>query len=92
VLYDEIFHSTNPPDAIRASDIFCNSLWKKKNCLSFVSTHVYSLAESAPLSLVKPLCLAAWNTNGEFNFSYTVQKGICQVSSVDLVLKQYKML
>jgi len=92
VLYDEIFHSTNPPDAIRASDIFCNSLWKKKNCLSFVSTHVYSLAESAPLSLVKPLCLAAWNTDGEFNFSYTVQKGICQVSSVDLVLKQYKML
>jgi hypothetical protein len=88
ILYDEIFHSTNPPDAIRASDIFCKSLWKKKNCISFVSTHVYSLAESAPPSLVKPLCLAAWN-NGRFDFSYTVQKGICRVSSVDLVLQQY---
>jgi DNA mismatch repair ATPase MutS len=88
ILYDEIFHSTNPPDAIRASEIFCKSLWKKKNCISFVSTHVYSLAEAAPPSLVKPLCLAAWN-NGRFDFSYTVQKGICRVSSVDLVLKQY---
>ena len=92
ILYDEIFHSTNPPDAIRASDIFCKSLWNKTNCISIVSTHVYSLAQSAPLSLVKPLCLAAWNTNDKFDFSYTVQKGICQVSSVDLVLKQYRLL
>jgi hypothetical protein len=92
VLYDEIFHSTNPPDAIRASDIFCKNLWKKKNCISFVSTHVYSLARSAPLELVKPLCLAAWNKNGKFDFSYTVQRGVCEVSSVDLVLKQYKLL
>lgn len=92
ILYDEIFHSTNPPDAIRASDIFCKSLWSKTNCLSIISTHVYSLARSAPSNLVKPICLAAWNTDGEFNFSYTAQKGICEVSSVDLVLEQYGLL
>jgi hypothetical protein len=93
VLYDELFHSTNPPDAIRSSQIFCNSLWKKSNCLSVVSTHVYSLAESAPPALVKQLCVAAWHSEEEgFRFSYTVKKGICQVSSVDLVLNQYGML
>lgn len=91
ILYDEIFHSTNPPDAVRASDIFCKSLWSKKNCLSIVSTHVYSLARSAP-DCVKRVCLAAWNTEGKFDFSYTAQKGICEVSSVDLVLGQYGLL
>jgi len=91
ILYDEIFHSTNPPDAVRASDIFCKSLWSKTNCLSIVSTHVYSLARAAP-DCVKKVCLAAWNTDGKFDFSYTAQKGICEVSSVDLVLGQYRLL
>lgn len=92
ILYDELFHSTNPPDAIRASQIFCDKLWQKKNCVSLVSTHVYSLARSAPTNLVKPICLAAWNVDGKFDFSYTAQKGICEVSSVDLVLAQYNLL
>jgi DNA mismatch repair ATPase MutS len=91
VLYDELFHSTNPPDAIRSSQIFCNSLWKKANCLSVVSTHVYSLAQDAP-PLVKPICVAAWRDEDGFRFSYSVRKGICEVSSVDLVLRQYGML
>jgi hypothetical protein len=89
VLYDELFHSTNPPDAIRSSEIFCGDLWKKNNCLSIVSTHVYGLALQAPPTLVKPICVAAWKTGDTFKFSYNVQKGVCQVSSVDLVLKQY---
>jgi len=89
VEYDEIFHSTNPPDAIRSSEIFCGDLWKKNNCLSVVSTHVYSLALQAPPTLVKPICVAAWKMGDKFKFSYHVQKGVCQVSSVDLVLKQY---
>ena len=92
VLYDELFHSTNPPDAIRSSQIFCDSLWKKTNCLSVISTHVYSLAENSPLTLVKPICVAAWRNEEGFHFSYSVRKGICEVSSVDLVLRQYGML
>ena len=92
VLYDELFHSTNPPDAIRSSQIFCDSLWNKKNCLSVVSTHVYSLAQDAPSVLVKPICVAAWRNEDGFRFSYSVRKGICEVSSVDLVLRQYGML
>jgi hypothetical protein len=89
VLYDELFHSTNPPDATRTSKAFCSELWTSPNCLSLVSTHVYSLAHSAPDS-VKKVCLAAWKSKGKYKFSYQAQKGICEVSSVDILLKQYK--
>ena len=92
VIYDELFHSTNPPDAKRTSELFCSSLWKSSRCLSIVSTHIYSLAESAPPS-VKKLCLASWHLpNGKYKFSYKVHTGICEVSSVDLLLKQFGLL
>lgn len=92
VLYDELFHSTNPPDATRASSLFCSRLWGKSNCLSVVSTHIYSLAASAPPDYVKQVCVAAWRTEKGYVFSYKAQKGICTVSSVDLLLQQYKLL
>lgn len=88
VVYDELFHSTNPPDAIRTSEAFCERFWKKENCVSVVSTHVYSLAKSAPSSVQK-LCVAAWKQGDRFTFSYTIQQGICEVSSVDLLLGQF---
>jgi DNA mismatch repair ATPase MutS len=91
VLYDELFHSTNPPDAIRTSELFCDAFWKKTNCLSVVSTHVYALARAAPRG-VKKLCVAAWNKESNVKFSYTVQRGVCEVSSVDLLLKQHGLL
>ena len=90
ILYDELFHSTNPPDATKTSDIFCNRLWKKENCLSIVSTHVYDLARASPDN-VKKLCVAAWKTPAGFKFSYAVRQGICEVSSVELLLKQFQM-
>ena len=92
VLYDEIFHSTNPPDATRSSELFCEKLWTKSNCISLLSTHIYSLAESAPEDKVKRLCLAAWKQNEKYLFSYKVKRGICKVSSVDLLLKQASIL
>ena len=91
VLYDELFHSTNPPDATRTSELFCGKLWKKTNCLSIVSTHVYSLAREAPSNIQK-LCMGAWKRGGKHIFSYTVQKGVCEVSSVDLLLKQFQLI
>lgn len=89
-LYDELFHSTNPPDAARTSEVFCDALWKRDDCLSLVSTHVYSLARGAPES-VKKVCVAAWKGEGEgeYTFSYTLQRGICEVSSVELLLQQH---
>ncbi len=92
VLYDELFHSTNPPDATRTSQLFCSKLWNSTNCVTLVSTHIYSLAREAPQN-VKQVCLAAWKTPaGKYRFCYKAQKGICEVSSVDLMLKQYGLL
>jgi DNA mismatch repair ATPase MutS len=93
VLFDELFHSTNPPDAIRTSQAFCSQLWEKKHCISIVSTHVYSLAREAPSSNVKQLCVASWkHPDGTYTFSYALQRGICEVSSVDLLLEQNGLL
>jgi hypothetical protein len=91
ILYDELFHSTNPPDAQRSSEIFCEKLWKRSDCISVLSTHVYSLAENAPSS-VKKLCVASWKNGEDYKFLYSVQKGVCKVSSVDLLLKQFGLL
>ena len=90
VLYDELFHSTNPPDATRTSNLFCSELWKQKNTLSIVSTHVYSLANEAPAESVKKLCLASWREKNKYIFSYKVMSGVCEVSSVDLLLKKHR--
>lgn len=90
-LYDELFHSTNPPDAARTSQVFCDALWKREDCLSLVSTHVYELARSAPAS-VKKVCVAAWTRDGMYDFSYRVQRGICEVSSVELLLQQHGLV
>ena len=87
-LYDELFHSTNPPDAARTSEAFCSRLWTRTDCLSVVSTHVYALARTAPAS-VKKMCVAAWQQEDNYTFSYTLQRGICEVSSVELLLRQH---
>jgi hypothetical protein len=92
VVYDELFHSTNPPDAIRTSELFCESFWKKKNCISIISTHVYSLAKSAPASQVKRLCVEAQKKGNELVLSYRLKQGICELSSVDSLLKQYSLV
>jgi hypothetical protein len=92
VVYDELFHSTNPPDAIRTSELFCESFWKKENCISMISTHVYSLAKSAPPASVKRLCVEAHRKEKELHLTYKLKQGICELSSVDSLLKQYSLL
>jgi hypothetical protein len=92
VVYDELFHSTNPPDAIRTSELFCEAFWKKENCISILSTHVYSLAKSAPAERVKRLCVEAHRQGNELVLSYKLKQGVCELSSVDSLLKQYSLL
>lgn len=92
VVYDELFHSTNPPDAIRTSEVFCSSFWKKTNCISILSTHVYSLAKSAPPETVKRLCVEAKMEDKGLVMSYKLKQGICELSSVDSLLHQYSLV
>jgi len=91
VFIDELYHSTNPPDALRSCQIYCDQLWKKSNIVSVISTHLFKLVEKAPNHIQK-LCCPAIIENGTIRFSYTLTKGICKVSSVDELLKRNGLL
>lgn len=92
LVFDELFHSTNPPDGARTADIFLQKLWQTPNTASFISTHVFDLAKKAPKHIQK-LCVPAHKGEGDsLTFTYTLQKGICEVSSVDLILKEKGLL
>ena len=87
VLIDEIFHSTNPPDGEKSAKIFLEQLWKRKNIISCVSTHVYNIVETSPTEVQK-LCAYAEEDNDDIWYSYILQEGICKVSSVNEVLRE----
>lgn len=92
VLFDELFHSTNPPDGARTASVFLHKLWKKENVASLISTHVFELAENAP-AYVNRLCVPATKEDdGRITFSYELAPGICKVSSVDEILKEKGLL
>lgn len=81
VLYDELFHSTNPPDGIETARIFLQRLWAKEQVMSIVSTHVFDLVAAAP-ETVQRLCCEATLADGKLQFGYAVGTGICRISSV----------
>ena len=88
LLFDELFHSTNPPDGERTATLFLQQVWTTPNLSSIISTHVFPLAESAPAH-IQTLCVPAHKkSDGSLEFTYTLQPGICKVSSVDIVLQK----
>jgi hypothetical protein len=92
VLFDELFHSTNPPDGARTADIFLEKLWTQANVASFLSTHVFDLAKKAGNQIQK-LCVPAFlKKDGSLEFTYTLKPGICEVSSVDEILREKGLL
>jgi hypothetical protein len=91
VLIDELFHSTNPPDAETSAKLFLRDLWKLPYCKSIISTHIFSLCELVS-GKIQPLCCpAAMLPSGKLQYSYTLQAGICRVSSVQEVLEEAGM-
>jgi DNA mismatch repair ATPase MutS len=92
IFFDELFHSTNPPDGARTADIFLQKLWQTPNTASFISTHVFDLAKKAPKKIQRLCVPAQKNEEGGLTFTYTLQKGICEVSSVDVILKEKGLL
>jgi len=85
VLIDEMYHSTNPSDAHRSSDIYCNQLWKKPNMVSVISTHLFEFVRLADPK-VQRLCCPAHMKDGVVQFDYGLHEGVCTVSSVDSLL------
>lgn len=89
VVFDELFHSTNPPDGVRTATQFLNRLWNQKDVFSIVSTHVFPLVASAPASVQAICCPAERVENGDISFTYRVQPGICMISSVHTVWEKF---
>jgi hypothetical protein len=92
VLYDELFHSTNPPDSARTAAEFLKRLWKNGNTFSIISTHLFPLVDSAPPN-VQPICCPATATDsGKIQFDYGVRQGICSLSSVHTVWEKFGLV
>jgi len=85
VLLDELYHSTNPPDAEKACRIYTERLWQQQNTMSIVSTHLFDFVEQAP-STIQRLCCPATVDGSTIKYSYRLTGGICKVSSVQELL------
>jgi len=82
VLFDEIFHSTNPPDCVKTSNIFLNKLWTYSHISSIVSTHVFEIIEASP-ETVKKICVDAEKVGNTIHYKYKIKDGISKLSSVE---------
>ena len=87
VLFDEIFHSTNPPDGIKTAKKFLEKLYTYKHISSIVSTHVFEIIESAP-EFVKRICVNAHIEDETLIYDYKLSNGICKTSSVTEIWKK----
>jgi len=92
VFIDELYHSTNPPDAMRSCQIYCGQLWKAPNVVSMISTHLFDLVDQADKSIQRFCCPATVDEQGNVRFLYSLEKGICKVSSVDTLLRMNGLL
>jgi len=92
IFIDELYHSTNPPDALRSCEIYCQQLWNQSNSISVISTHLFELVEKAPSTIQRICCQATTDTNGNIQFLYNLTNGICKVSSVDTLLRSNNLL
>uniref|UniRef100_A0A6C0K3J5 DNA mismatch repair proteins mutS family domain-containing protein n=1 Tax=viral metagenome TaxID=1070528 RepID=A0A6C0K3J5_9ZZZZ len=91
VIYDELFHSTNPPDGTLTAKKFLEVMWDKPNVLSVTSTHVFEIVEAAPKSVQKICCEAILGKRDTIQFLYDVRPGICKVSSVKSIWNRFKL-
>jgi DNA mismatch repair ATPase MutS len=91
VLLDELYHSTNPPDAEKACDYYTKQLWIQPNTLSIISTHLFEFVEKAPTDIHRLCCPATVDEQETVHYSYELQEGICKVSSVKELLVENKL-
>lgn len=85
VLLDELYHSTNPPDASKACEIYTEQLWKRPNIVSIISTHLFDFVEGAPATIQR-LCCPATVKGDAIHYTYRLGTGVCRVSSVQELL------
>jgi energy-coupling factor transporter ATP-binding protein EcfA2 len=93
VLFDELFHSTNPPDGARSAEVFLRQLWApESSAYSVVSTHVFPLVDKKPENVQAICCPGTEAPDGSIIYSYKAEPGICRVSSVRTVWDNFGLL
>ena len=91
ILIDELFHSTNPPDAETSAKVFLEKLWELTNVKSIISTHIFTLCDNPPDGIAT-LCCPATVTDCGIQYSYNLRSGVCRISSVREVLIEAGLL
>ena len=91
VMMDEIFHSTNAVDGLRASGVFMDALYAKQDCVSLISTHYRDLVTQFEATTAAYQMAA---TEGETGlvYSYKIMRGVSTKSSVDELLRAHGLL
>jgi len=92
VLLDELYHSTNPPDAALACVHYTSQLWKAEQTLSVISTHLFDFVEQAPTSVQRLCCPATVREDQSIAYTYQLKEGVCRVSSVNELLVENGLL
>lgn len=87
VLIDELYHSTNPPDALEACRYYCRRLWAKEGAYSMISTHIFQLVDEAGEGVQRLCCPAEDLGEGRIKFLYGLREGVCRVSSVHELMR-----
>ena len=87
LLIDELFHSTNPPDAEIASRIFLEQLWKSHSTISVISTHMFQLLNEEH-NIQQLCCPATEDSDHKVIYHYGLARGVCKVSSVREILQE----
>lgn len=92
VMMDEIFHSTNAVDGVEASRAFLTKLYLKQGAVSLISTHYRELTKlfESQVSLRRLAC--ADGANGSLIYTYRVEDGVSDKSSVSEILQEHGLL
>jgi DNA mismatch repair ATPase MutS len=88
VIIDELFHTTNPPDAATASEIFLSQLWNSERATSIVSTHLFSHASASPPHVQRLCVQSILKADKRILYTYKVVPGMNTMSSVKELLDE----
>ena len=74
--------------------MFLEQLWRRPTIVSFISTHVFDLASTAPESIQKLRVSGVYDDEktDHILFDYKLKKGISTISSVDTILRKEGLL
>jgi DNA mismatch repair ATPase MutS len=92
VMMDEIFHSTNAEEGLRASKVFMEKLYDKEDCISLISTHYRELATTFEKRSAVAYQMVATGDENCLNYTYKLATGVSNKSSVNELLRAHGLL